>query len=57
MKQIVRWPLREAVLTFYEHLRAKALDDYKFQILAYAISAPYAKGKPSPPELPKILKG
>jgi hypothetical protein len=54
---VVRWPLREALLGYVAILRAEALKAYRFETLLWAMLAPHAKKKTSPPKIPDLLKG
>jgi len=54
---VIRWPIREALLAYVARLRGEALKAFQFESLMWAILAPYAKKKSDPPKLPAILKG
>ncbi len=56
-REVVRWPLREALLAYLARLRKEAMENYRTELLVWAILAPYAKRKTDPPRAPDILKG
>jgi len=55
--EVLRWPLREALLSYLERLRAQARAAYRDQQFIYCMLAPHAKkGALSEPKLPPILR-
>jgi hypothetical protein len=48
---VLRWPIREGLLAYVEILKQDATDQYKLELLMYALG----KMK-KPPSLPRILK-
>ena len=56
-RTIIRWPLREALLSYVARLKDEAIKAFRFESLMWAILAPHAKKKSDPPKLPTILKG
>jgi hypothetical protein len=56
-KTIIRWPLREALLSYVSQLQKQAWRLYRFDSLIWAVLAPHAKKRTDPPKLPQILKG
>ncbi len=56
-QRILRWPLREALHAYRSRMRRYALDDYRFRLIVWAITAPYLKeGNRRPPGVPAILR-
>ncbi len=55
MQQVVRWPLREALLSYVARLKEAALQVFRFESLMWAVLAPHAKKKSNPPKVPAIL--
>jgi hypothetical protein len=55
----MRWPLREGLISYREIARERALEQYRHDRLLWAVLAPHfsAKDRPSPPEVPAILRG
>lgn len=54
--EILRWPLREALASYEAKLREQAAEDYRTELLCFAVQAPYLKKDARPPELPEILR-
>lgn len=52
---MARWPIREAILAYLEHLKREAMEDYRWSMVTFAVLAPWSKNA-KPPELPEILK-
>lgn len=50
------WPLRDLFLEFIERLRQEAREQYRAELLVWAVLAPYQKRPGSPPSIPSILK-
>lgn len=53
--RVIRWPLREALVAYGEHLRREARQQYDQARLEWALLAPWSKNL-KPPKLPEILK-
>lgn len=55
---IGRWPLRSTLKAYRSAMIAAAIDEYRHQLLVWAVTAPAipAKSRPKPPKLPAILK-
>ena len=50
------WPVREALIAYRETLRREATEAFQFDLIFWALTAPYAKGEIEAPEIPEILK-
>lgn len=57
VREVLRWPLREGLLSYVSRLRERARQDYYVSVLSWAVQAPYASKDAKPPTMPKILKG
>ena len=54
---VARWPLREALLAFEQRLKREARDDYRHELLRFAMREPWlGKGDRKPPKPPDILR-
>jgi hypothetical protein len=56
-REVIRWPLREALLSYLAHLRKEAMENYRTELLVWAVLAPYGKRKTEPPRTPDVLRG
>jgi hypothetical protein len=56
-REVVRWPLREALLAYAERLKELAQARHDVAMQVWASIAPYAKKETGPPDVPAILKG
>lgn len=56
---VLRWPLRAALEALRRDLQQVALDDFRFRMVCWCLTAPHtAKGsRPRPPEVPQLLRG
>lgn len=52
--EVARWPIREALVAYLDKVRVEALDQYRFEMLTFAIVGPWSKNA-KPPKLPEIL--
>lgn len=50
-----KWPLREALVSFAEKLKRKALEQYRVELLIFAVQSPWMKKGGKPPSPPEIL--
>lgn len=53
--QVLKWPLREALLCYLNQLKTDALDSWRHETLCYSVSAPHLKDPGKPPKRPRIL--
>lgn len=53
--EVARWPIREALLAYLDKVRDEALDQFRHEMLTFAILAPWSKNA-KPPKPPEILK-
>ena len=53
---MIEWPLRDLFLHFTEMLKDRAREQYRTDVLVWAILAPYQKRASKPPAIPSILK-
>jgi hypothetical protein len=53
---VFRWPVREALLAFLDHLKKEAVEQYRHECLMWAVLNPHRKKSKSPPNVPAILK-
>lgn len=51
-----RWPIREALLAFVERARETARQEYRSEVLVWAVTAPHMRKKTKPPDVPAILR-
>jgi hypothetical protein len=49
-------PLREALLAYEARLREAALEDYRAELLQWAVLAPHSSKRTKPPPRPSILE-
>jgi len=56
LRDVIRWPLREALLAYERLLRLEAQEAYDAELLRFAILAPWSKDA-KPPKVPPILRG
>lgn len=54
-EEIADWPLREALNSFEGMMREEAAEQYRTELLCYAVQRPWAK-ESKPPEIPEILR-
>ncbi|MBS0364903.1 MAG: hypothetical protein JSR67_03655 [Proteobacteria bacterium] len=57
MRQVVRWPLRDALLAYQHMRRDSAREQYLHDVRVWASIAPHSAKKIDPPKVPAILKG
>lgn len=50
------WPLRDVLLNFSEMMKDQAREQYRADLLVWAVLAPWQKRASKPPALPSILK-
>lgn len=55
-RRVFRWPLREALLAYYDLLRRRAVDHHRNALLQWASLAATATKKLDPPQMPAILR-
>lgn len=56
-EQVLRWPLREALLAFEHRAQEQVRTEYRHAVSVYAALAPYARrGKLKPPRVPRLLR-
>lgn len=53
--QVVKWPLREALLCYLERLKREALAAWRHERLMWAAIAPHTTKPPDAPRVPRIL--
>lgn len=53
---VLDWPLREALASFEAILRDAATEQYRTDLLCFAVQRPWAEKGAKPPELPEILR-
>lgn len=55
---MILWPLREALEGFRALEKERALEEWRFETLKWALLAPHGTGRKRipPPEIPKILE-
>lgn len=57
-QRIIKWPLREALLSYVNYMREQAALNYRIDTIVWAVLAPYSeKGSNKPPRVPDILRG
>lgn len=56
-REVVRWPLREALLSYLARLKREAMENHRTELIVWAVLAPYSKKKTDPPRMPDILRG
>jgi len=54
--EICQWPLREALASYQALLRQETAEEYRTQLLCYAVQRPWAPKGSKPPEPPEILR-
>lgn len=52
----MQWPLRDIFVHFLEQLKDHAREQYRADLLRWAVLAPYQKRASKPPAIPSILK-
>jgi hypothetical protein len=54
---VLDWPVREGLLAYRERLRAEQRDEWQFEVLVYALLAPWQKegSRTAPPDVPDLL--
>lgn len=55
-EMVCDWPLREALASYEANLRRDAIEQYRTDLLCYAVQRPWAGKDSKPPELPEILR-
>jgi hypothetical protein len=53
---VLRWPLREALISYRERMLASARAAYNHELSLWAAVAPHSPKKSSPPKPPAILR-
>lgn len=56
VRVVARWPLREALWAWEERVKSKAFEQWRFDVLCWALLAPHRKKPGKPPRQPKILQ-
>lgn len=54
--EVMDWPLRELFLAVIARMKEEARRQYQFDVLVWAVTAPYQKQQQKPPQLPEILR-
>lgn len=54
--QVLRWPLREALIAYRSRMMANARTDYRHELAIWASIAPHSGKKSEPPKPPAILR-
>ncbi len=55
-RQVLKWPLREALLAYEHKMRLEASEEHRYQMLMWAPIAANSVKKVKPPKVPAILK-
>lgn len=54
--EVLRWPIREALIAYRVRMRASALHDWERELATWAAIAPHSTKKNEPPKPPPILR-
>lgn len=55
-RQVLKWPLREALLAYEHKMRLEASEEHRYQMLLWAPLAANSATKVKPPPPPAILQ-
>lgn len=56
IQEVLNWSARDAIEAYLHHVRARAREDYRTQLLVWAARSPYEKQPSEPPAPPQILR-
>lgn len=53
---VLRWPMREALISYRSRMMQNARDEYRHELAVWASIAPHSSKKSDPPKPPAILR-
>lgn len=56
IRQVLKWPMREAMLCYLNQLKKAALEAWRHDTLCYSVIAPHSTKPGKPPSPPRILR-